>query len=107
MFTGASPLRALRNQPANLFSDLLLHDMGRLGDGSAQGSAQRSAGTRDMRTAPLWSLRVRTVLLHDGRAKSVTDAVLQHDGEAAASRRRLQALSSDEKRQLLAFLKTI
>jgi CxxC motif-containing protein (DUF1111 family) len=51
--------------------------------------------------------RVRTALLHDGRAKSVTDAVLQHDGEAAASRRRLQALSSDEKRQLLAFLKTI
>jgi CxxC motif-containing protein (DUF1111 family) len=103
MYTGASAVRALNNQPVNLYSDLLLHDMGRLGDGIAQGAA----GMREMRTAPLWGLRARTALLHDGRAKTVSDAIVQHDGEAAASRQRFQALSADEQRQLLEFLKTI
>jgi CxxC motif-containing protein (DUF1111 family) len=60
-----------------------------------------------MRTAPLWGLRVRTALLHDGRAKSVSEAITQHDGQATASRQRFQALSADEQRQLPEFLKTI
>jgi CxxC motif-containing protein (DUF1111 family) len=101
--TGASPFPALAHQPVRLYSDLLLHDMGRLGDGIAQADAK----PREMRTAPLWGLRVRSALLHDGRAKTVTEAVAQHDGEAAASRRRFDALSSAERRQLLEFLRSI
>jgi CxxC motif-containing protein (DUF1111 family) len=61
----------------------------------------------EMRTAPLWGLRVRTALLHDGRAASVPVAIEQHDGEAAASRRRFQSLTATERRQLLAFLQTL
>ncbi len=103
MFTGANPVAALSRQPVRLYSDLLLHDMGRLGDGIEQGDAKM----REMRTAPLWGLRARTALLHDGRAKSVTDAITQHDGTAAGSRRRFEALPAHEQRQLLEFLKTI
>jgi CxxC motif-containing protein (DUF1111 family) len=61
----------------------------------------------EMRTAPLWGLRARTALLHDGRAKSVTEAITQHDGAAAGSRRGFEALPAHEQRQLLEFLKTI
>ncbi|MBA4176557.1 MAG: hypothetical protein C0505_08340 [Leptothrix sp. (in: Bacteria)] len=61
---------------------LLLAARGSLGDGIEQGDAKR----REMRTAPLWGLRARTALLHDGRAKSVTEAIIQHEGTAAAAR---------------------
>ncbi len=103
MYTGTNRLAALSQQPVRLYSDLLLHDMGSLGDGIEQGDARM----REMRTAPLWGLRARTALLHDGRAKSVTEAITQHDGTAAASRRRFEALSAQEQRQLIEFLKTI
>jgi CxxC motif-containing protein (DUF1111 family) len=103
MFTGTNPVAALSQRPVRLYSDLLLHDMGRLGDGIEQGDAKM----REMRTAPLWGLRARTALLHDGRAKSVTEAITQHDGAAAASRRRFEALPGTERRQLLEFLSTI
>ncbi len=101
--SGPSPFAALANKPVRLYSDLLLHDMGRLGDGIAQGDAR----PREMRTAPLWGLRVRTALLHDGRAKTAAEAIAQHDGEATASRRRFDSLSATERRQLLEFLKYI
>lgn len=103
MFTGANPVAALSHQPVRLYSDLLLHDMGGLGDGIEQGDA----GMREMRTAPLWGLRARSALLHDGRAKSVTEAISQHEGAAAGSRRRFEALNAAERLQLLAFLQTI
>jgi CxxC motif-containing protein (DUF1111 family) len=103
MYTGIHPVAALSQRPVRLYSDLLLHDMGRLGDGIEQGDAKM----REMRTAPLWGLRVRTALLHDGRARSVAEAITQHDGAAAASRRRFEALSAQEQGQLLEFLKTI
>ncbi len=103
LYSGMHRFAPLRQQPVRLYSDLLLHDMGRLGDGIEQGDAK----AREMRTAPLWGLRVRTALLHDGRAKSVTEAILQHDGTAAASRRRFEALPAREQQELLAFLKTL
>jgi len=49
--TGNSAVAALRNQPANLFSDVLVHDMG---DGLADGVSQGQAGPREFRSAPLW-----------------------------------------------------
>lgn len=102
-FTGASPVAALSHKPVPLYSDLLLHDMGRLGDGIAQGSAKGS----EMRTAPLWGLRARPVFLHDGRAATVQDAIQWHDGEAGSSRDRFNALKAVEKQQVLEFLSSI
>jgi CxxC motif-containing protein (DUF1111 family) len=84
-----------------LYSDLLLHDMGpTLGDGMPQGFA----GPNDFRTAPLWGVRASAPYLHDGRAATLEEAVLLHDGEAAPARARFFALSPAARAALLAFL---
>src|SRR5882762_8332127 len=62
--TGNSAVAALNNKPVNLFSDLLVHDMG---DGLADGVSQGQAGPREFRSAPLWGLGQRIFFLHDGR----------------------------------------
>ena len=103
MTTGPSDIAALNFKAVFLYSDLLLHDMGSLGDGIAQGTA----GTRDMRTAPLWGLRARTPYLHDGRAGTVERAIVLHDGEALPSRNAFQALTATQRQQLLEFLGAI
>jgi CxxC motif-containing protein (DUF1111 family) len=103
LFTGPHKVAALSNQPVPLYSDLLLHDMGRLGDGIAQAAA----GPREMRTAPLWGLRLRPSYLHDGRASTVSQAIVAHDGEAAAASRRFSALKGAEQQQLLDFLRSL
>ena len=103
MFTGSNAIAPLSNARVPLYSDLLLHDMGPLGDGIEQGGAK---GT-EFKTAPLWGLRGRGPYLHDGRAATVTQAIQAHDGEAAAARRRFQALPHDDVRSLLAFLNAI
>ncbi len=96
-------LQAGRREVA-LYSDLLLHDMGRaLDDRVVQGSA---AGP-DWRTTPLWGLADRTRYLHDGRARSLEAAILDHGGEAQRARQRFRSLSDDERRRLLAFLRTL
>ena len=83
-----------------LYSDLLLHDMGALGDGIAQGAA----GPREMKTAPLWGARVSAPYLHDGRAGTVDQAIRAHDGEAAQVRDRYRQLTPTAQRQLLDFV---
>jgi CxxC motif-containing protein (DUF1111 family) len=103
MQTGPSPTPALDRKAVALYSDLLLHDMGTLGDGIAQGLAQ----PREMRTPPLWGLRARRLFLHDGRAATADAAIVAHDGEAAASRDRYRRLPPPLRRQLLDFLNTI
>ena len=103
MTTGQSPIAALNRKPVNLYSDLLLHDMGALGDGIAQGDA----GVREMRTAPLWGLHVRTRFLHDGRAATLDEAVRGHAGTAGVSRDRYQKLPLPARQQLLDFLGTL
>jgi CxxC motif-containing protein (DUF1111 family) len=85
-----------------LYSDLLLHDLGpELDDKMIQGSAKGS----DWRTTPLWGLGTRLRLLHDGRAHTISVAILAHGGEALAARRRFQLLSPTKQRALMAFLK--
>src|SRR5262249_55384587 len=74
--TGPSAIAALDRVAFEPFSDFLLHDMGNLGDRIEQGAA----GGRQMRTAPLWGLRVRTTFLHDGGASTIEAAILAHDG---------------------------
>jgi CxxC motif-containing protein (DUF1111 family) len=103
LMTGNNLVAALAHKPVPLYSDLLLHDMGALGDGIGQEAARG----RDMRTAPLWGLRLRPAYLHDGRARTVEAAIEAHDGEATPSRRRFQAMTPTEKQQLVAFLRTL
>ena len=101
--TGRSSIAALDRVKFFPFSDFLLHDMGSLGDGIAQGRANG----REMRTAPLWGLRVRTTFLHDGRATSVTAAILAHDGQGERAKQRFNALTPNEVNNLLAFLNSL
>ena len=103
MTTGRNAIAALSEKTVNLYSDLLLHDMGTLGDGIAQGTA----GPREMRTAPLWGLSARPLWLHDGRARSIDEAIRGHDGEARDSRDRYNQLNATSRRQLLDFLDSI
>ena len=97
-------LTARGGKAVPLYSDLLLHDMGRaLDDRVVQGSA---AGA-DWRTTPLWGLGDRLRFLHDGRARSVEAAILAHGGEAERAVRRFRALAAEPRRRLLAFLRSL
>ncbi|HEX6764109.1 MAG TPA: di-heme oxidoredictase family protein [Polyangiaceae bacterium] len=92
------------------FSDFLLHDMGTLGDGIGN-DGDSVAVTRRMRTAPLWGLRSRNRLLHDGRTTDRAAAIAAHNGGAngqgTASANAFAALSQSQKQDLLAFLNTL
>ena len=102
--TGRSDVAALDRKTYHPYSDFLLHDMGALGDGIEQGAA----AAREMRTAPLWGLRVLPpVYLHDGRARTLDDAILAHDGQARASRDRFTRLDPQSRVKLLAFLRSL
>jgi CxxC motif-containing protein (DUF1111 family) len=104
MQTGPSTVSpALAFKTVNLYSDLLLHNMGSLNDGIAQADAQPT----EMRTAPLWGLRARAPYLHDGRASTITQAILFHDGEALTIRNRFEALSASQQEAIVAFLNSI
>ncbi len=103
LVTGPSPVRALSRKVFQPFSDFLLHDMGSLGDGIVQGTATG----RQIRTAPLWGVRVRTRLLHDGRATSLAAAVLAHEGQGERARNRFAGLSARARDELLAFLNSL
>jgi CxxC motif-containing protein (DUF1111 family) len=84
-----------------LYSDLLLHDLGPAMDDRV---VQGDAIGKDWRTTPLWGLGMRGRLLHDGRATNVPDAILAHDGEAAAATKAFRQLTWHERASLLAFL---
>ncbi|EDY22447.1 protein of unknown function DUF1111 [Chthoniobacter flavus Ellin428] len=103
LFTGPNTVRALDRKPVNLFSDLLLHDMGSLNDGIAQADALAN----EMKTAPLWGLRHRAPYLHDGRAPTLFLAITGHDGEAAPARDRFNKLPSSQQKQLVDFLNSL
>ena len=103
MHTGKSNINALQFRNVPLYSDLLLHHMGNLGDGVVQAAA----GADEIRTAPLWGLRVRAPFLHDGRAATVDIAIRLHDGEAATVRDRYIQLTPQQQQSVLAFLNSI
>lgn len=88
-------------QPVNLYSDLLLHHMGpALADMIPQGSA---AGD-EWRTMPLWRISERAKFLHDGRATSLSAAILAHDGQGRAASNAFAALDPATQQALIAFL---
>jgi CxxC motif-containing protein (DUF1111 family) len=108
--TGSSIIAALSDQPVRLFSDLLLHDMG---EGLADHRPDGDATGREWKTAPLWGLRVMrdflngdAFLLHDGRARSVEEAILLHGGEAEKSRNAFAQLAADARAALLDFVES-
>jgi len=101
--TGPNAIGALSNVAVALYSDLLLHDMGSLGDGIAQGAASPT----EMRTSPLWGLRTRTTYLHDGRARTLDAAIRAHAGESEASTQEYDKLSPVAQQQLLEFLDSL
>jgi CxxC motif-containing protein (DUF1111 family) len=98
------PIALLAGIDAPVFTDLLLHDMGdELADGVIDGEAR----SRDWRTAPLIGLRFNKTFLHDGRAHTVEEAILLHDGngsEAAASIHAFLSLPPGDHDALLAFV---
>ncbi|MGN6828829.1 di-heme oxidoredictase family protein [Paucibacter sp. M5-1] len=114
MKTGSgSEFAELRNQIIKPYTDLLLHDMGAdLADNLVEGQASGSM----WRTPALWGIgyteRVagnagKVGYLHDGRARTLTEAILWHGGEATASRQRFEALSKADREALLAFLNSL
>jgi CxxC motif-containing protein (DUF1111 family) len=92
---------ALGNKIIHPFSDFALHDVG-TGDGIVQNGGQGSA--RKMRTAPLWGVRARIRLMHDGSARTVNDAILAHFGQANPSVNNYINLSAANKQALIAFV---
>ncbi len=109
--TGTDPRAPdLSNQVIHPFTDLLLHDMGA---GLADGRPDFLAGGREWRTPPLWGIGLtakvsgHTEFLHDGRARSLEEAILWHGGEAQASRDRFTASDAGKRAALLAFLNSL
>jgi CxxC motif-containing protein (DUF1111 family) len=92
---------ALGDKIIHPFGDFLLHNVG-TGDGIVQNGG---AATRNrMRTAPLWGMRTRGRLMHDGLSPTPTDAILRHGGEAVGTTLRFLLLTDAQRGQLLAFL---
>jgi len=96
--------------PANLFSDLLVHNMGVLGDGISQGKA----GPNEFRTAPLWGLGQRNFFLHDGRTGDLLAAIEAHanngtdtGSEANTVIQSFDALTASQKQDILNSLRTL
>lgn len=111
MKTGNSSIQGLSNKTFAAYTDLLMHDMGKaLDDNYTEGSAK----TYEWRTTPLWGLGLskdsqggKIHLLHDGRAKSIDEAIVLHGGEAQKSRSQYGALSIKEKQALITFLESL
>jgi len=101
--TADSPVASLDHVTFHPYSDFLLHDMGSLGDGIQTGDALGG----EFRTAPLWGLSVLTKFLHDGRAATVKDAILAHDGQGRKARDRFAGASPDDQAALLAFVSSL
>lgn len=109
--TGRSSIPQISQRTIHAYTDLLLHDMGdELNDQYTEGNA----ALPEWRTAPLWGVGLAArfqggdpFYLHDGRARSLTEAILYHGGEAAVSRANFVKLTDQQKQQLVAFLKSL
>lgn len=108
--TSDHDIRALRDQTIHPYTDLLLHDMG---PGLADERPDFLASGSEWRTPPLWGIGLaQTVLvyssfLHDGRARTLEEAILWHGGEAEASKEAFRNASAAERERLLMFLRSL
>lgn len=109
--TGRSNIAVLDRREFHPYTDLLLHDMGaELDDGYTEGRAE----TSEWRTPPLWGIGIqenfqggRAFYLHDGRARTLEEAIEHHGGEGAASRGAFQALSAEDRARVIRFLRSL
>lgn len=102
-----SPSAALSNQPVNLFSDLLVHHMGK---GLADGITQGGAGPDEFRTAPLWGVGQRVFFLHDGRTSDLVEAIEAHRSQGSEANMvidRFRRLTAPEQQDLINFLRSL
>jgi CxxC motif-containing protein (DUF1111 family) len=111
MYTGVNPAIDLSSQRIHPYTDLLLHDMG---PALADGRPDNLATGNDWRTMPLWGIGLLQVTnggtgyyLHDGRARTIEEAILWHDGEAAGSKQAFMQLSQTDRAALLQFLASL
>lgn len=108
--TGTHEVDAVSHQTIYPYTDLLLHDMG---EGLSDGRADGSASATEWRTPPLWGLGFTKAVnpdagfLHDGRARSIEEAVLWHSGEAEESKIGFLSLHKAQREQLIHFLKSL
>jgi CxxC motif-containing protein (DUF1111 family) len=108
--TGAATVSALANQTIQPYTDLLLHDMG---EALADNRPDFEATGQEWRTSPLWGLGLtQTVLpysgyLHDGRARTIEEAILWHGGEAEGSKQQFMALKKESRQAFLKFLNSL
>jgi CxxC motif-containing protein (DUF1111 family) len=107
---GLPGLPQIKDQIFHAYTDLLLHDMG---EELADNRPDFQAGGRDWRTPPLWAIGLSetvsgtTAMMHDGRARNATEAILWHGGEALAARETFRNMSKADREALLQFLSSI
>ncbi len=104
-------LKTKNNLKIHPFSDFLLHDMG---EGLSDGRSEYKAGPQEWRTAPLWginsyekAIKKKVDYLHDGRASSIEEAILWHDGEAKNSKEAFKSLNEKNRQYLLKYIKEL
>ena len=105
-----SSIAPLNDQVIRPYSDLLLHDMG---EGLADDRPDGDASGTEWRTPPLWGIGLvetvngHTRFLHDGRARSIEEAILWHGGEAEGAKERFKELPAEERGSILTFLQSL
>ena len=105
--SSTSPNAALSNQPVNLYSDLVVHHMGK---GLADGITQGAAGPDEFRTAPLWGVGQRVFFLHDGRTSNLVEAIRAHKSPGSEANRvidHFNKLHGQEQQAIIDFLRTL
>ena len=109
--TGVNAAINLSSQRIHPYTDLLVHDMG---DGLADNRPDYLATGKEWRTTPLWGLGLLAktnggtpYFLHDGRARTIEEAILWHDGEAAKSKQQFMQLNQTDRSALLKFLNSL
>ena len=105
--SSTSPSAALSNQTANLFSDLIVHHMGK---GLADGITQGAAGPDEFRTAPLWGLGQRVFFLHDGRTTNLLEAIRDHQSPGSEANKVIEnfnRLTTREQQEVIDFLRSL
>ena len=105
--SSTTPSAALSNQTVNLFSDLLVHHIGK---GLADGITQGGAGPDEFRTAPLWGVGQRVFFLHDGRANNLVEAIKAHRSQGSEANKVIDSfnrLTLGEQQDILNFLRSL
>jgi len=105
--SSTSPSAALSNQTANLYSDLIVHHMGK---GLADGITQGGAGPDEFRTAPLWGVGQRVFFLHDGRTTNLVEAIGDHRSRGSEANRVIEhfnRLTTQEQQEVIDFLRSL